>query len=141
MESHGFATYEAQLGTPDDRTAWFARGIFENGNITLLGDRQAWLEADEESKAETVAWLQKHAFEMARLKAQELFLRNELWGGASGVVALYEDEHGIIVGDCRKSYGYLYLGAWLKSDDEQLDDMELAANRRQPDAPYRDGER
>jgi hypothetical protein len=68
---------------------------------------------------------------------EDYTLRNE----HEELVTLYEDVNGIVVGNPRRSFGYLYVAAWLKDEaapltDEPIKDTraEVLAGRRAKEA-------
>jgi hypothetical protein len=54
-------------------------------------------------------------------KARELLERGELSRSDDARVTLYEDEVVTVVANPRRSYGYLYIGAWFKADEPPSD--------------------
>ena len=49
-------------------------------------------------------------------KARQLFECGELSWSQDTTVTLYDDETITVVGNPRRSFGYLYVGAWFKAD-------------------------
>jgi hypothetical protein len=94
---------------PDEvKTAWGARWIFP---ADMIWDRQDLRgpEADRLKK-----WLNSGALRTAAAKAQRLSSNSGLTPDGDETVTLYEDACGIIRGSPQRSFGYLYVAAWLK---------------------------
>lgn len=94
---------------PDDvKTAWGARWIFP---ADMLWDRQD-LQGPE--AAQLQKWLNDGALRKASAKAQRLANNMDLTLDGDDTVTLYEDARGIVCGNPQRSFGYLYVAAWLK---------------------------
>jgi len=88
-------------------TAWGARWIFPDD---MLHDRQ-------DMKGDTIeplkAWLNGGVIKQARLNARKAFSHFKINNGSCETVILYQDDTGIVVGNPNRSFGYLYVAAWL----------------------------
>ena len=98
------------LPAPEGVThAWGARAIFHGGSsFELLWDRQGFHCPDEKSAKRLSAWLNRKGLAALRkrLKVEGLTTQDD------AVVRLEFDGH-VILASPRRSYGYLYIGAWV----------------------------
>lgn len=93
-------------------TAWGARLIAPSD---LLHDRQDLVAADDESKAKLIAWLNgTPAGTGAIREMQERLVEMRYSMPDGGEFVAYEDEHGKVIADTRRSCGYVYVAGWLK---------------------------
>lgn len=116
IEFVGFGLSEAV--PPTAKAAWGARMIFPDD---LLHDRMGHFNIYREETpemtdegAKLIKWLEGGALKKACEQARKLTQRYHLTQQDSKQVTLYEDEQGIFVGNPKRSYGYLYVAAWLK---------------------------
>jgi len=93
---------------PEVETAWGARFIFPDD---VLWDRQDLRGPDKE---ELKIWLNQGALQKARAKARELAQSGRISQDLEETVVLHDDALGTIVGNPQRSFGYLYVAAWLK---------------------------
>ena len=94
--------------------AWGARLIFPDD---LLPDRQGFVNSDSAEGKALHGWLNGGALRQALEQAWRLSENGRLFGDECRDVVLYEDEVGRIAGNPNKSFGYLYVAAWLKTED------------------------
>lgn len=103
-----FGAYAGELGPPEDgRALWGARWIWPNDQVW---DRQDCVGPDEDRKR-LLDWLNSGAGKAAASWQMSVFLAHD----EDRQVVLYEDDEGIVIGNPQRSYGYLYVAAWLKS--------------------------
>ena len=88
-------------------TAWGARLI---APADLLPDRQDITAASEADRAALIEWLNGGALVNALR-----FLHENTLLESREVLTLFEDERGVIVGSTNRSFGYVYVAAWLKA--------------------------
>lgn len=103
---------EVPAGTP----AWGARWIFPDDQ---LADRQSTA-GNPDGVTALLAWLNGGANRKARAAARKMVEKpakgQYRWrSNDSDTRVLFEDATGIVVGNPNKSYGYLYVAAWLKA--------------------------
>ena len=104
----------AAWDAPDGVPIWGARFIFPDD---MVYNRQGFNSLDE---GELKAWLNTGPGEgvnrivLAGDAARQLAAEGKIRQSSEEVVTLFEDEQGIIRGNPNKSYGYLYVAAWLK---------------------------
>lgn len=93
---------------PDSAPAvWGARFIFPDDMV----HNRVGLIGSDKGKDRLIDWLNSGALQGARD-----FARKNLFNqGSDEVVTLYEDASGIVVGNPRRSFGYLYVAAWLRT--------------------------
>lgn len=89
-------------------TAWAARWIFP---ADIVWDRQDLQGPDAERLKK---WLNGGALRKASAKAERLSSSFALTPDGGETVTLYEDAPGIVCANPQRSYGYLYVVAWLK---------------------------
>jgi hypothetical protein len=97
-------------GLPENaHTAWGARLIWPND---LVWDRQ-----DVQGKAATELrdWLNHGHLRQALDRAADLSRTHELRSSDDKLVILHETDDGVIAANPQASFGYLYVGAWLKA--------------------------
>ena len=94
------------------RYAWGARMI---APADLLYNRTDFAggEQGDEGRTALADWLSGGAGEAARQTARDLNLGIGTSGQSSDVYTLYRDEQGTIMGSPQRSYGYVYIAAWL----------------------------
>jgi hypothetical protein len=91
--------------------AWGARLIYPAG---LLYDRQGFHNWETPAGEELKRWLnQEGALSKALTQARRAAKSGFIHPDGSGLVILFRDGRGIIVADPNRSYGYLYVAAWL----------------------------
>ena len=91
--------------------AWGARWIFP---ADQLWDRQGWHNPDSADAAALKTWLNGGALKKANAEARRLAKRYTMTQDDANTYTLYEDALGIIQGTPNRSYGYVYVAAWLK---------------------------
>ena len=102
--------YGRNYGVPPVTTAWGARGILTDGMLDLLSDRMG---GEGPRKQELFTYLQDH---FPRLAPK---VRDMTWDPASDELqTIFRDNTAIVVGSTNASYGYLYLRAWFKADEQ-----------------------
>lgn len=100
-------------GLPDGvAAAWGARTIWQDGQVGLLGDRTSNFGPGEDV-LRIVALLDAGRFAAAREEALRLFETGALTPRDDRDVVLYEDTELVIRGNPQRSYGYLYMVAYL----------------------------
>jgi hypothetical protein len=98
------AVWGARLIEPDD----------------LVYNRQDLAARDDESKQALIAWLNGTPEGTGAIAKMREKLGNYgqqalgLYGNTDTEAVIYEDDTGIIVGSCQRSYGYVYVAGWLK---------------------------
>jgi hypothetical protein len=91
--------------------AWGARWIFPDD---ILWDRTSWIGEDGSERVALARWLdggnepKAGALWKARTTARHILTET------SEQTTLFEDAHGIIVANTNRSFGYVYVAAWLK---------------------------
>ena len=105
--------YNAALPTAV-KAAWGARMISQPQLLDLVYNRTDWIGEPDETK-NLMEWLNSGPLHEAR-KTGGALVYTELAGDKSGEVVLYEDERGRIVGSANRSFGYVYVAAWLYED-------------------------
>lgn len=93
--------------------AWGARTIWQDGQVGLLGDRVSTFGPPEEV-LKIAAQLEGGAFVVAREQALHLYETGELTPRDDREVVLFSDAGLIIKGNPQRSYGYLYMVAFLQ---------------------------
>ena len=97
-------------------TAWGARWIIDQeGQVDEVWDRTDAIGPDGRRR-ELLAYLNDHVGRAPQETAAELLRRGRLRWSDEAAVLLYEDELVTVVGNPRRSFGYLYVGAWFKAD-------------------------
>ena len=112
----GLVTEETQK-LDKDTAIWGARAILEGGSYSLLSDRQSVGGNPDEVK-ELIRILNSYALRECHYRATTAITKGTIGHNVEGVIVLFEDDNVKIIGDSRKSHGYLYISAWLKSDRE-----------------------
>ena len=103
---------------PDEAAAkWGARAILRGSDIDLVHDRQS-IEGSPEARKKLVRWLNGTAFPAGRTKLVRLIQNGEVRPDKGNRIVLYEDDTAKLIADTHGSHGYLYIGAWLKTDEE-----------------------
>ncbi len=105
------------LGPPEGiETAWGARWIVDpEGRVDEVWDRTDAIGPDDRWR-ELLAYLKDHVGRAAHQAASELLHSSALRWSDDTTVTLYEDEVVTVAGNPRRSFGYLYVGAWFKAD-------------------------
>jgi hypothetical protein len=101
--------------------AWGARWIFPNDQ---LPDRQATIGEPKETTP-LLAWLNKGACAKARANAEKLADKCLMCQDDGDSIILFEDTYGVIIGNPRRSFGYVYVAAFAKGGE--LPQMASAA--------------
>jgi hypothetical protein len=97
------------------KAVWGARLIFP---ADLLWDRQDFYGLDTPDGQRLTAWIKKGALRKALTKAAKLADKYAISQDGSTTVVLYEDKTGIIKANPQRSYGYLYVCAYLHGETE-----------------------
>jgi hypothetical protein len=98
------------------QTAWGARWIVEpDGRVDQVWDRTDAIGPDDR-RDELLGYLNDHVGLAPQQQAEQLLARGELRWSDERRVTLYEDETVTVVANPRRSYGYLYVGAWFRAD-------------------------
>ena len=95
----------------DFKNWWGCRAIFNsstNFNLDIPFDRKNAEFKSEETKKEFLQKAEEIIKEIAEKIDEDLYHKQ-------GKIE-YEDERFYAIADCKKSYGYLYLGIWEKAD-------------------------
>ncbi len=102
---------------PENATAvWGARAIFNRGGlIDIVPDRQGIDRGAPPERKRLIAAL-RAADKAIRAKARALSQTGDLEPDTRNRVVLYEDAGLIVIANTNASYGYLYMGAWLKPE-------------------------
>jgi hypothetical protein len=105
------------LNPPDGvDTAWGARWIIgPDGWVDQVWDRTDAIGPDDR-RHQLLGYLDDHVRDAPQQKARQLLERGELRWSQDTTVTLYDDEVVTVVGNPRRSFGYLYVGAWFKPD-------------------------
>jgi hypothetical protein len=97
-------------------TAWGARWIIDQeGHVDEVWDRTDAIGPDDRRR-ERLAYLNDHVGRAAQEAAAELLRSGRLRWSEETTVTLYEDDVVTVVANPRRSFGYLYVGAWFKAD-------------------------
>ena len=106
--------------------AWGARAIYQNGTIDLLWDRQSMSgTCSEEERKELAAWLDDKAL----LYLRSLCRYGNGPDGSSAEVVEVRGDGFTLLASPRKSYGYLYLGAWPDDSSTEGTPLPLIPNK------------
>jgi hypothetical protein len=98
------------------QTAWGARWIIDSdGRVDQVWDRTDAIGPDDRHH-ELLDYLNDHVGDAPQQKARQLLERGELRWSDEHRVTLYEDDVVTVVANPRRSYGYLYVGAWFRAD-------------------------
>jgi len=98
------------------QTAWGARWIIDpQGWVDEVWDRTDVIGPDDRRR-ELLDYLDARVGYAPHQKARQLLERGELSWSQDTTVTLYDDETITVVGNPRRSFGYLYVGAWFKAD-------------------------
>jgi hypothetical protein len=110
-----------EKSAPEGVQIWGARWIYPDDqvynrqgfNTVLPDDRslQDWL-----NTSDTPLYNSRIANAMGNARALDIDRKHT--NHSEEVVTLYEDDRGVIKGNPNKSWGYLYVAAWLKTNDE-----------------------
>ncbi len=120
--------YPSDVESPE--LYWGARAIFERGHfegryglrgkekwipgyIDLVHDRQSFVGQDHPRKEEFMKWLNEVALLALRKWAEPV-------GSNSRDVFTYGNGVFVLKASPNASYGYLYIGAWLKPQKEEV---------------------
>jgi hypothetical protein len=145
-------------GVPDNvELAWGARWIVQGGSyMDQLGDRMGTAVRDdiaeqldaatiEAMKDDLFAYLNEHVKMEPRENARHLHIVGKLSDRDpfDTVVTIFDDPKCKVVASCQRSYGYVYVAAWLKDhvtlSDEDVQKMEdLRSAQELDDADERD---
>jgi len=108
------------LGPPEGiETAWGARWIVDpEGRVDDVWDRTDVIGPDDR-RGELLTYLNEHVGRTPQHTARELLRGGRLRWSDETTVTLYDDEIVTVVGNPRRSFGYLYVGAWFKADIKQ----------------------
>jgi hypothetical protein len=97
-------------------TAWGARWIIDQtGRVDEVWDRTDAIGPDDRRR-ELLDYLGDHVGRAAQETAAELLRSGRLRWSDEAAVTLYEDDVVNVFGNPRRSFGYLYVGAWFKAD-------------------------
>ncbi len=97
-------------------TAWGARWIIDPaGWVDEVWDRTDAIGPDDRRR-ELLAYLNDQVGRAPQETAAELLRSGRLRWSDETTVTLYEDEVVTVDANPRRSFGYLYVGAWLKAD-------------------------
>jgi hypothetical protein len=108
-------------------TAWGARWIIDpEGRVDEVWDRTDAI-GPEDRRRELLAYLNDHVGRAPHQAAGELLRSGALRWSDETTVTLYDDEVVTVVGNPRRSFGYLYVGAWFKADIKQAPPPDPAA--------------
>lgn len=116
-------------------TAWGARWIAPDDYVW---DRQSWRGDDQRPLVE---WLNRGALAGARAEARRLFESGQWDGGSEDERVLFEDAEGKVVGSPQRSFGYVYVAAWLEPTVTPggrvltNDDLEALADEAERERP------
>jgi hypothetical protein len=94
--------------------AWGARWIWPNDLVWNRQDTTPHAPAPQHDVARLHEWLNAGALASAMDEAKRLADSYELTGSENRTVTLHEDERGIVRANPQRSFGYLYVAAWLK---------------------------
>lgn len=98
---------------PDEaRAVWGARAIDGGTTFDLLHDRQDNVGSEADRKA-LHAILSDGALSEVRAAFRGAKDRGLLAGNSANVAVLYDDRGVTVIASCQRSYGYVYLTAWL----------------------------
>jgi hypothetical protein len=105
------------LNPPDGvETAWGARWIIDpDGSVDQVWDRTDAIGPDDR-RGSLLGYLDTHVGDRPREAARTLLRSGELSWSSDATVTLYDDDVVTVVGNPRRSFGYLYVGAWFKAD-------------------------
>ena len=99
---------------PADRAvAYGARWIFPD---QPLWDRQSFAGLDTPEGQRLQKWLNGGALKKASAAAARMSKHSVISPDSGETVALYEDDRAKIVANPQRSYGYLYVAAYLKHE-------------------------
>jgi hypothetical protein len=108
-------------------TAWGARWIIDQqGWVDEVWDRTDAIGPDDR-RHELLAYLGDQVGRAPHEAVAELLRSGRLRWSAETPVTLYEDDVVTVRGNPRRSFGYLYVGAWFKADVEQAQPLNPAA--------------
>jgi hypothetical protein len=97
-------------------TAWGARWIIDpNGSVGQVWDRTDAIGPDDHRRS-LLGYLDNQVGDAPHKTAQRLLRAGELSWSDDTTVTLYDDDIVTVVGNPRRSFGYLYVGAWFKGD-------------------------
>ena len=108
-------------------TAWGARWIIDqDGRVDEVWDRTDAIGPDDR-RHELLDYLNDHVGRAAQETAAELLRSGRLRWSDEAAVMLYDDEVVTVVANPRRSFGYLYVGAWFKADTRPVPPPDPAA--------------
>jgi hypothetical protein len=81
----------------------------------------------DDRRSELLDYLNDHVGRAAQETAAELLRSGRLRWSDEAAVMLYEDAVVTVVATPRRSFGYLYVGAWFKADTRRTPPPGLAA--------------
>ncbi len=95
--------------------AWGARWIItQDGGVDQLWDRHDMIGTSAEKQA-LLMWLNNRVGQIPQTRLSALLRSGEVSTRERKEVILYEDEHGIVLGNSNASAGYFYVVARFKS--------------------------
>lgn len=95
-------------------TAWGARWIYPDD---MLPDRQSVGGDEGKEWAQLQKWLDSGPIGKAREKAEYANTAGTMTHDSSETFILWKDSVGVVVGSPNRSYGYLYVAAWIHFGD------------------------
>jgi hypothetical protein len=108
-------------------TAWGASWIIDQeGWVDEVWDRTDAIGPDDRRR-ELLDYLNDHVGRAPHKAAAELLRSGRLRWSDETTVTLYDDEVVTVVGNPRRSFGYLYVGAWFKADTRPTQPPDPAA--------------
>jgi hypothetical protein len=97
-------------------TAWGARWIIDpNGTVDQVWDRTDAIGPDDRRRS-LLNYLDNQVGDAPHKTAQRLLREGQLSWSGDTTVTLYDDDVVTVVGNPRRSFGYLYVGAWFRAD-------------------------
>ncbi len=111
-------------------TAWGARWIIDpEGRVDEVWDRTDAIGPDDRRR-ELLTYLSDQVGCTPQYAARELLQSGRLRWSDNTTVTLYEDEAVTVLGNPRRSFGYLYVGAWFKADIKPRRHLTQRRHRR-----------
>jgi hypothetical protein len=89
--------------------------IDPNGSVDQVWDRTDAI-GPHDHRRSLLGYLDTQVGDVAHKAAQRLLRAGELSWSDDTTVTLYDDDIVTVVGNPRRSFSYLYVGAWLKAD-------------------------
>jgi len=97
-------------------TAWGARWIIDpHGGVDPVWDRVDAI-GPTDRRRQLLEYLNAEVGDAPEHQARQLLERGELSWSQDTTVTLYDDQEVTIRANPRRSFGYLYVGAWFKAD-------------------------